>query len=81
MPTTTTATVFDTEQSWIGFVNFPPKPWPLTTTGFDYRLSRGALCVSGEILEDAYWSAKVQRGLGDSAADRVRSLDEYLNAV
>lgn len=71
-------TRFDAEQPWGPRINYRRRAaWPTSPT----ELLEESLDFSPaafEILADEWWSAKVQRGLSDSATDRVRPLRDYL---
>jgi hypothetical protein len=75
--TMTTPTMFDAEQSWGPPVNYARRRWPTSPTGLaEEQLVYSAAAL--EILSDPWWSAKIQRGLQDSATGRVRSLRDHL---
>jgi hypothetical protein len=74
MSVTATATVFEVEQSWTP-VNLDRTP-PTSSTGTTPDMSAG-----WELMQDAVWRHKIQRGLSDSMHSRVRTLQDHLDSV
>jgi hypothetical protein len=70
-------TTFDVEQAWRGPINFQRRRWPASAT----VLEEPPMSPAGfEIIADPWWSQKIQRGLGDSATGRVRTLQEHVDS-
>lgn len=70
-------TTFHSEQTWGAPINFRRERWPASSTGTAEEFVEYAAAAQ-ELLASTYWTAKVGRGLQDSAAGRVRPLGDHL---